>query len=428
MKKNVLLPLTFLLSLTLACQEDPPFPADSPGSLSLSVDLTLTIHESGSNLKSTAGLEDFRVRICRPDSTVYLSFEQLSAMPDTVALEPGYYFVTVDSGNDLPAAFSNPYYYGSSGLFLINSGTHEAVSIVCTLANTVVSVNWSENVASAFDNYRAVVASPLDSLEYGSSETRYGYFRPLPLQVRVYLEYINPDGSEITKVLHGSIAAPLPNRHYRIEVDASVSGGSGSFQVTLDTTGLELEIIPVSETIEDEPDPVLPETGYGSLLITEIMYDPSALGDTEGEWIEIYNNSPESISLTGLLLVRDHLYAHSISSTASLAPGEFYVLARTATATNAVNQYVYGSAISLSNTGSLLEIYDGGSLAAPGELLFGVQYGTGGFPAASGSSICLDPGINDPELAILGASWCISSSVYSTGDHGTPGSLNDSCL
>jgi len=110
-----------------------------------------------------------------------------------------------------------------------------------------------------------------------------------------------------------------------------------------------------------------------------------------------------------------------------LLPGEYFVFARSVTATDASNSYIYGSAILLPNTGAVLSIYNEATGTGPGALIFSVNYGGANFPDGTGVSISLNPGMFSASEAILGTSWCLSTSVYNTGDSGTPGVANDAC-
>lgn len=65
-----------------------------------------------------------------------------------------------------------------------------------------------------------------------------------------------------------------------------------------------------------------------TLLITEIMFNPSACSDSAGEWIEIFNNGPSEVSLDGWSL-GDASGATSALNAQTLAPGQYYVMART---------------------------------------------------------------------------------------------------
>ncbi len=88
---------------------------------------------------------------------------------------------------------------------------------------------------------------------------------------------------------------------------------------------------------------------------------------------------------------------------------------------------MYGSAISLTNTGGVLAVYNSGTEDEPGPLIFSVDYGADGFPAGSGASLCLDPSVSGASAAALPDNWCTSVTPFGTGDLGTPGKENDEC-
>ncbi len=419
--------LLSLLSLGLifmySCKKEDPEPEPGNGKLILEIGMSISIDEIDSRLKSAKAIEDFKVVIKQENGSEALSFETLALMPDTINLAPGNYYVEAHSNNDLPAAFENPYYYGISDVFSISSNTQQQVQVNCSLANTIVSVYYSDNVVNNFEDYSTTVSTSLGSLIYTKDETRPGYFQTAPVDILVELSYLNPDGTQSNKTLSGNISDPLPNRHYQVNVEASIDQGMATFQVVLDSSEIQLVLIELTE------DPVIPDgaIAYGDLLITEIMPDPSALSDTEGEWFEVYNNSDHPINLENLILQRNGSNVHTIKENIELAAGEFYVMARSINATDAVNSYVYGTDISLTNLGSTIAIHNEGTESVPGPLIFSVDYGATGFPSGAGSSISLNPTRFTSADAVLGTSWCLSSSVYNTGDSGTPGMMNDLC-
>jgi hypothetical protein len=157
------------------------------------------------------------------------------------------------------------------------------------------------------------------------------------------------------------------------------------------------------------------------------MANPSALSDSEGEYYEILNNSSKAINLEGLILTRNETDSHTIGDSIVLQPGDYYVLAKTETATQAGNEYIYGSSITLPNSGAGLYIYNADDGSGRGELIFMVDYSLSGFPVGTGASIVLNPSNYNTQDAVEGSSWCVSTSEYSTGDKGTPGILNDTC-
>jgi hypothetical protein len=425
MKKHFLLLLGLITILLISCKKEEINTGKKTGNLTVDIGLLIRDYEVNSTLKASGETDDFKVTVFRSDGTAAIIFETASAMPDTIELAPGNYYVEAHSDNNLPAAFENPYYFGVSDEFTISSNMNQSVSIICMLSNTIVSVKYSDATKSSFIDYSTTVSSTLGSLVFTKDETRLGYFQTLPLDILVELTFLNPDGSESNRTLSGKIPDPLPGRHYEIFVNTSIDKGSGSFQILLDETIVPVEVVEIKDVPAVQQDSII---AYGEILITEIMFDPTALSDTQGEWFEIYNNSNRIINLQNLLLERDATNKHTITESIELSPGEYYVLARTVLATEASNSYTYGSAISLPNTGALLSISNKVSGTEPGSLIFSVNYGEPGFPSLSGASILLNPERLNTNDAISGSSWCTSSSIYITGDKGTPGTLNDSCI
>jgi hypothetical protein len=412
-----------MMIISISCKKDEINPNRETGYLQVSIGMSIHINEVGRKLKSLQQTEDFKVTIFKADGTEAMSFESASDMPDTIELETGSYYVEAHSDNNLPAAFENPYYLGISNVFTINNNIQHSVLVNCELANTMVTVIYSDNVLNSFSDYTATVSSELGSLVFIKNETRRGYFKTMPLEILVELTYLNPDGSDAGKNLSGSITDPLPNRHYEILVDASIDGGLATFQILLDPSEVVMEVVEIKD---NKNTPQNGAIGSGELLITEIMPNPSALSDTEGEWFEIYNNSGRVINLQNLILGRDDANRHTITESIDLSPGSYMVFERTDLATDA-SGYTYGSGILLSNTGAVLSIFNEGTETEPGALIFSVDYGGTDFPDVAGASISLNPDLINAADAVNGTSWCSSISVYITGDLGTPGAVNDPC-
>ena len=424
MKKLFAIWVSITFICMISCQKETVPVQKETGSLHLSISSAIQVNEVNSHLKAAPEIEDFKVTIYQSDGTELMVFDSATVRPDTIELEVGEYYVEAQSDNNFPAAFENPYYYGISEIFTIGSNTQQTVQVHCLLANTMVSVLYSETVISGFSGYQTTVASALDSLVFAQSETRMGYFQTLPLEIRVDLAYQKSDETEVSRTLFGSIPFPLANRHYEIYVDASISEGLAAFMITMDSTEVPIELIEIADT------PGIPSSGsiaYGDLLITEIMYNPTSLSDTEGEWFEIYNNSDQTLDLQNLILGRDDANRHTIVDQLELLPGDYLVFERSDTATLATNSFIFGSDLLLPNTGAVLAIFNEGTESDPGALIFSVDYSDPSFPDGSGASISLNPESLNAANAILGTSWCISSSAYYTGDLGTPGVINDAC-
>ena len=97
-----------------------------------------------------------------------------------------------------------------------------------------------------------------------------------------------------------------------------------------------------------------------SLTINEIMNNPSAVSDSDGEWFEIYNNGDISHELNGWTIKDNGSDSHVISSSLIINPGEFKVLSNNSNqSTNGglVGDYQYDG-ITLANGDDELVLID----------------------------------------------------------------------
>ncbi len=169
--------------------------------------------------------------------------------------------------------------------------------------------------------------------------------------------------------------------------------------------------------------------GPGDLVFTELMPNPAAVTDAEGEWIEMTNVSAAPVDIEGCELVDDGNGPESdiINSGGPIlvAPGATVLLAKVVDP--AINGgvsgvvYEFGDAFSLTNDGGdELELQCGGTTID--RLVYTTMFGFG-----SGIAMQLDPGSQDATANDDAANWCAATAVYGDGDLGTPGAVNGGC-
>ena len=162
----------------------------------------------------------------------------------------------------------------------------------------------------------------------------------------------------------------------------------------------------------------------GDVVITEIMQNPSAVSDSNGEWFELYNTTAGSIDLNGWRVADADNDTIIIQQDQPLliGAGEYLVLGNNADQnTNGgvpVNYAFNGNALTLSNgTDELI-------LIAPDSVVVdSVGWDDGiTFPDPTGASLSLQaPNLENSD----GDNWCVAMTPYGDGDLGTPGSEND---
>ena len=163
----------------------------------------------------------------------------------------------------------------------------------------------------------------------------------------------------------------------------------------------------------------------GDLVITEIMQNPSAVTDGNGEWIEIHNTTATAIDLNGMMLSDDGSNSHIINSSVIVLANGYVVLGRNANMTmnGGVNLDYQYSSFTLGNGADQV------ILTCMGTIIDEVKYDGGpNFPDPTGASMSLNPNNLNTIDNDDGSNWCESTSTFGAGDLGTPGAANDACL
>lgn len=101
----------------------------------------------------------------------------------------------------------------------------------------------------------------------------------------------------------------------------------------------------------------------GSIVVTEVMADPTAIADSVGEWIELYNPHGDIADLRGVQVSRDgdpDVFTIAGPSPIPLNAGEYFVLAASADsgANGGITPDQEYSEFVLINSGSTLRVAD----------------------------------------------------------------------
>ncbi|MGK0358272.1 MAG: cysteine-rich repeat protein, partial [Bradymonadia bacterium] len=161
----------------------------------------------------------------------------------------------------------------------------------------------------------------------------------------------------------------------------------------------------------------------GQLVITEIMQNPSAVPDGDGEYFEVENVGDTDVDAFGMILADNDNDAHRVTESVVIAAGEFAVFARNADpATNGGfdADYVYADFFLANGSDEVvLRSWRGNELDR-------VDYDDGAtFPDPNGASMQFGGAIDDDNAN--GDFWCESGVAFGAGDSGTPGEANEGC-
>ncbi len=409
--KNV----TFFLAsfiLIFSCQKDKLTPENKTASLSLNIGVNIVEMDAYKITKSTSAVGDYKVEIYNSEGEIVEEYQPASDMPEVIELVAGTYTVIAHSDNLTSAAFDTPYYYGELEITLIE-GESKTETVTCTMANCAVRIVYSQDIVDGFDTHSTVVTNDDGgSLTYDEDETRPGYFSLSPIHIVATLT-----NSSETKTLTADITNPEAAIVYEVQLNASASEETGlSINLVEDgTTTTQIILVGEDATTGREP-------AAGELIISEIMANPEALGDSEGEYIEIYNASSDAININGLI-VRDGSSDFTVSQDVIIQSHDYATIAKT-DAVTFVPDYV-SSSLGLTNSGEALALFF--VINTVETELSSLNFSNADFPTVqSGASMELSTNHLNAADAASGVNWCTAVSEMSAGgDLGTPGAAND---
>lgn len=203
-------------------------------------------------------------------------------------------------------------------------------------------------------------------------------------------------------------------------LDTGAADGSGSTDTAADTAVADTGSGSDVSVGKDAASPDSAGPSPFKVVVTELLMNPKAVSDTAGEWLEIYNAGTAPVDLSGWTLADDGSDSHKITTSVTVAPGAYAVLARDKSTTSnggvtAVYQY---AKYYLGNSGDEVVLKDKNGL-----LVDRVAY-TSSWAITNGASLQLKATGLDNNVA---ANWCVAKNAWSgsAGDKGTPGAPND---
>jgi hypothetical protein len=167
----------------------------------------------------------------------------------------------------------------------------------------------------------------------------------------------------------------------------------------------------------------VPPSEEGDLVITEIMRNPSAVSDSNGEWFEVHNPRDFNLDVNGLVVQDDGVDSFAVSASILVPPGGYLVLGSNGdpnTNGGVSVDFVWSSFI-LANSIDEIDLF-GGAVR-----IDRVAYDGTTFPITAGAAMSLDPNSTNTSDNDVGSNWCEATTLLSGGDFGTPGTANPAC-
>lgn len=226
----------FILML-FSCVEDGRI--DNAGYLYLGVD------EDNTTITRSKPVTDEELRvyiISSADDTICTYTDYITQVKgQKLVLPAGTYKVSVSSAEQKGAVWNEPFYSGSEEI-VIKADEITQTQVVCQIANTKVSVKYTD-LDKYFTDYVCTVSTESESLEYAKDEYRAGYFTSEgDLVANLYLR--NKDGNTFN--LKKIVARDIKPRYhytiiYKVDTDDSDENAGADIDISVDDEAEEIE-------------------------------------------------------------------------------------------------------------------------------------------------------------------------------------------
>ena len=182
-------------------------------------------------------VDDYRIQILSSQDTIK-SYDRFGNMPSEIELPEGDYRLVASNGDDLPAAFENPYFEGNSS-FVVKESMDTPLEVVCSLGNARVMIEYTSVFQEAYEDYAVLLSSPFiaDEFEIAKEESRPAYLQVAKegtdMTVRIRVQKRGEDQSSTYLVPNKIKLERRQNVHLIFKTDGGAFNGIG-LDVVLD--------------------------------------------------------------------------------------------------------------------------------------------------------------------------------------------------
>ncbi len=262
MKQNLLIGLISSGALLLTGCGGDEFNSKDTGSGRLSPSVALDAQVLSSVEESRAATDitgnDLAITLTSADGSISRKWNSIAEFPVDEDFKVGEYTLTASYG-DNSEGFELPYYSGTATVY-VKENAVTPVSVTATLANAMLSIDYTDAFKNYFHDYSTDVTTPGGKyIFYAAAENRPVYIKPGAVSLTVNVT--KPNGVEAHLAPDGFTVEP--RRHYHLTLD--VNGGEvGDAAIVIsfdDSLSMEDVIIDLSDDLQNAPAPVVTSEG-----------------------------------------------------------------------------------------------------------------------------------------------------------------------
>lgn len=262
---NFVVLVASVLTLFSCSDENPWVSANGEGHISPLVLTDGTVESAlpltrGQETLSVPEADKFAVKLAKEDGTYSESWDAIGLFPTDKSFGVGAYTMEAYYGDFEKEGFESPYFYGSSD-FLVKEDETSEVKITASLANTMVSIDYTDAFKAYFKQYSTQLHSKGgDFITFLPGETRPAYLKPG--QVSIVVSLTKQNG--VSTTFQPTSIATEAKHHYHITFDVN-DGEIGEAQLSIkfdDSLSKEDVVINLSDDLMLSPEPSLTAVGF----------------------------------------------------------------------------------------------------------------------------------------------------------------------
>ncbi len=270
----MLIPAT-LLALSSCSQDSPWDNSCANGGLRISLLADKEVVDAVPQLRSEDLVEapipeQFKISLTRADGTFSKTWETLSKFSPEESFRSGTYTIEASYGNIEDEGFEKPFFYASRNFSLMADRVNE-VSLTATLANTLVSLEYTDDFKKFFRTYSASLHSEGHSyIDVASTEERPVYLAPGNITLQLSLEKFNG----VAATFQPAEFVAEARHHYHITLDVNNgANGEGVLKISFDDSIDDSHAVDIDLTDElmTAPAPKVTPIGFTSSTPVDVL-------------------------------------------------------------------------------------------------------------------------------------------------------------
>lgn len=286
-----------------ACSEDNPWQSDGEGGISLRLSASADVKDAIPMLRADApALEapspsDFSISLKNLVTEEVKTWATLSDFQNQKSFPTGSYTLTAFYGDADEEGFEKPYFVGTADVTVLES--REAnVDVTAQLANTMVSVDYTDAFRSYFKDYGVTVHSEGHSyVEFAPDETRPAFITPG--EVSLAVKVTNPSGK--TATIQPASFPAAPRYHYHITFDVNTgTSGTAQLQIIFDDSLTQEDVtIDLTDELFSSPAPKVTPSGFEDGQTIELLSGNTAANPLKFDVVAYGGMSSALLTISG---------------------------------------------------------------------------------------------------------------------------------